>query len=100
MMLPGIGAGDEMLAPILYPAHGMPPRQGEPGDADLLRLENAFVAEPAADIGRDDAQLPLLDAEAIGKAGADEMWHLGRGDDDELVVPVVPIGKHALAFER
>src|SRR2546427_9051235 len=100
MMLPGIGAGDEMLAPIPDPAHGMSQRPGEPRDADLLRLQNAFVAEAAADIGRDDAQLPLLDAETVGKPVADEMRHLCRSDDDKLIMPVVPVGKHALTFER
>ena len=73
----GIGAGDEMLAPVLDPAHRIA-RRGEPGDANLLGVQHAFVAEAAADIGRDDAELALLEAEMAGKPGADDMRHLRR----------------------
>ena len=100
VMLAAIGVGDQVLAPVLDPAHRMPAAQREPTDADLLRSEDALVAEAAADVGRDHPHLAVLEAEAVGKAGAHDVRHLGRAVDGELLEAAVPEGHHALALDR
>src|SRR5262249_37647701 len=65
MMLAAIGAGDEMFAPVLDPAHRMTAMHGQPAETNLFRQEDALVAEPAADIGSDDADLTFFEAETF-----------------------------------
>ncbi len=99
VMLPAVGAGDQMLAPVLDPAHGMAALHGEPGQADFLRQQNPFMAEAAADIGRDDADPALLQAEAIAQTIAHDMRHLAAAVEGELIEPVVEGRHHATAFQ-
>src|SRR5690606_28646870 len=89
MVLAAIGAGGEMLAAVLDPAHRMAAAQGDPAEADVLRQEDALVAEAAADIRRDDAHLLLAQAEAFGEPGADDVRHLAAGVEDKLAEPLV-----------
>ena len=89
-----------MLAAILDPAHGMAELEREPGERDLLAAQQALVAEAAADIGRDDADRAVREAEALGKPGLHDVRHLRRGDDGEIAQTVVPPGEHAAALER
>src|SRR6185295_2744145 len=78
MVLAAIGAGGEMLAAILGPAHRMTATHREPGKADFLRQQDALVPEATADVGRNDANSALLHAETFGEAAARDMRHLGR----------------------
>ena len=52
VVLAAVGAGDEMLAAILGPAHGMAAAHRQPGQANLFRQQDALVAKASADIGR------------------------------------------------
>jgi hypothetical protein len=61
MMFAAIGAGGEMLAAILDPAHGMPAPHRQPRQADFLGQQNSLVAEAAADIRRDDANVSVIE---------------------------------------
>src|SRR5450756_2438644 len=70
MVLAAIRAGRQMLAPVLDPAHRMPAAHGEPAERDLFGQQYALVAEAAADIGRDDPDLSVIEAETLGQAGA------------------------------
>ena len=68
-----------MLAPILDPAQrtlelARARRRAHTSSAQ----QDALVAEAAADIGRDDADLCPVEAEALGKAGAHDMRQLRR----------------------
>ncbi len=99
VMLATIGAGNQMLAAILDPAERPPEFQREPGDAELLGLQHALVAETAADIRRDDADAALRDAEVLGERGADHVRHLRRGIDHELAGPLLPVRQRGLAFD-
>ena len=72
-VLAAIGAGDQMLAPVLDPAERPAIGRGEPGDAEFFGLQNAFVAECAADIGSDDANLRLGEAKMLGHCRADHV---------------------------
>ena len=100
MVLARIGAGDQMLAAILGPAERLLARERQPGDGEFLRLQLAFVAEAAADIGRRHPDGRLRDLQELAKAGADQMRDLGGGVHDELPGAVIPPGQQTLALHR
>ena len=100
MVLAAIGAGNEMFAPVLDPAHRMGTLHGEPAQADLLRQQDAFVTEPAADVGSDDAHLALFEAETFRQSGAHDVRHLAGRVDRQLLEPRVPERDHAAPFDR
>ena len=56
-----------MLAPVLDPAHRMADLQRDRRDGDVFRHDAVLAAEAAADVGRDDADLVLRQAERLGK---------------------------------
>ncbi len=67
----------QMLAPLLDPAHRLAEPPGEKRDQQILRVDMALAAEPAADIGRDDAHPLLGEAEDEGRLAAQPMHDLG-----------------------
>ena len=100
VMLAAVGAGAQLLEAVLEPAHRPAELPRQAGADDLLGQQDALVAEAAADVGRDDAHLALVEAEAVGEAGLGDVRHLGRGRDDHLLEPRIPFGQHAPALER
>src|SRR5262249_21872104 len=100
MVLATIGAGNKVFAPILDPAYRMSALHGEPAETDLLRQQDAFVAEPAADVGSDDAHLGFFDAETFRQSGAHDVRHLTGRVDRQLFEPRVPERDHAAPFDR
>src|SRR5262249_57382601 len=78
MVLAAIGAGNEMFATILDPAHRMAAMHGEPAETNLLGQQDALVAKSAANVRRDDADLALVEAETLGQPGAHDVRHLTR----------------------
>ncbi len=99
-MLAAIGAGAQMLAAILDPAHRMAAAHRQPRQADFLGQQNALVAETAADIGRDDADVAVIEPETSRQAGAVDVRHLRRAVDGELLEPAAPCRHHAAPFQR
>ena len=99
MVFAAVGVGGKLLVPVLDPADGTVEADGEGGADEFFRQQDALVAEAAADVGRDDADLALVEAEAFGEAGLGDVRHLGGGGDDQLLEPGVPFGQHAAAFE-
>ena len=89
-----------MLAPVLDPADGAAAFHREPRKRHLLGGKDALVAEAAADVGRNDANLALVEAEALGEARAHDVRYLGGAMDDELLEPAVPMRDHPPALER
>jgi hypothetical protein len=63
-------------------------------------MHNDLVAEPAANVGRDHPHLTVIDAEELRQSHADDMRHLGRIVDDQLVAALVPMRQDRLAFHR
>ena len=100
MMLAGIGAGGEVLAPVLDPAQRPAGAHRRPRDRDLLGLEHALVAEAAAHVGGDHAHVRLVEPQELREPGADEMRHLGGCVHHELSLALVVAGEHRLAFHR
>ncbi len=100
MMLAAIRAGDEVLAAILDPAHGMAAAHRQPGQTNLFGQQDALVTKTAADVGRDDTDLAFFHAETFGKTATGDVRHLGRRMQRELVGPAIEGRDHATAFER
>ena len=100
MVVAGVGGGQEMLAAVLDPAHGMIDFERERGDRRLFRRQSRLRAETAAHVGRDDADVALLEPEHLGQPQPDDVRHLGRGVDHELVQAMVAIGQHRAPLER
>ena len=100
MVLAAVGVGGQVLAAVFEPANGMAATKREPAEADFLGEQNGLVAEAAADVGRDDADAAFFQAEAFGEAGADDMRHLARGVENELVGAVVEHGDAAAPLDR
>ena len=99
MVFAAVGVGGKLLVPVLDPADRAVEADGEGGADEFFGQQDALVAEAAADVGRDDADLALVEAEAFGEAGLGDVRHLGGGGDDQLLEPGVPFGQHAAAFE-
>ena len=94
MVVAGMRRGQQVLVAVLDPAHREVEFEGQRGEDDLLRIEPRLRAEPAADIGRDDAQLAQRHAEDFADRDAHRMRRLGRGIDHDLVEPVIAVRKH------
>ena len=100
VVLAAVGACREALAPVLDPAQRRADLARGPGERDLLRQQDALVAEAAADIGRHHADLALVQPETFGETRAHDVRLLGRGVHDQLAQPRVPLRDHAAALER
>ena len=87
----GAGAGEGLLAGKLdldrAPAHLHRQKGVERLVEDLL-----LIAEAAADIGLDHADLPPRDAERLPADAADDVGNLGGGDDDDPSLLHVGVG--------
>src|ERR1700691_4256971 len=80
VMLAAIGVRGQMLTAVLQPAHRMIGVERQPSERDLLAAEQSLVAEAAADIGRNNAQAPVLDPKTFAQSGLHRMRKLRRGD--------------------
>ena len=82
--------GDQVLAPVLGPGHRALELARQPHHHDVFAAERHFLAEAAADVGRDHAQIALRHAEHVGDGGAHEMRHLrGAGQRDAAAGGVI-----------
>ncbi len=100
VVVAGVRGGQQVLGAVLDPAQRVIALERQRRQHDLLGVEPRLRAEPAADIGRDDAQAALLDIEDLAERDADRMRRLGRGINHDLVEPVVAISQDGAAFER
>jgi hypothetical protein len=92
--------GDKALRPRGGPAHRTAQAARRPGDQPLLGVDLAFVAEAAAHIGRDHAQLALGDAELLGHLLTDVMGRLRGGIEREAVGARIDRGDHRARLDR
>src|SRR5205814_180051 len=100
MMVAGMSAGQQILAAVLDPAHGVIEFERQRREDDLLGIKPRLRAKPATDIGRDDPDAALLDPEDLAERDPHRVRRLRRGIDDNLVEPVVAIGQDGAAFQR
>ena len=71
-----------------------------PDQEDVFRDQRHLLAEAAADIGGDDAELALRHAEAVGDAGAEHVRHLGRAGQRHPAGAPVEGGEAGARLER
>ena len=100
MMLPAVGVGGQVLAPVLEPTHRMTAAHREPAEADVLRQKNAFVSETAPDIRRNDTHLGVHQTQTLREAGSNDMGHLAARVQNQLVHAAIPIGDGAPPLDR
>src|SRR5207248_396766 len=100
MMVAGMSAGQQILAAVLDPAHGVIEFERQRREDDLFGIKPRLRAKPATDIGRDDPDAALLDPEDLAERDPHRVRRLRRGIDDNLVEPVVAIGQDGAAFHR
>ena len=81
LLLVGVSARDEVLAPVLDPADRASQPEGERRHHDLLREDVRLEAEPAPHLGRDHADRLLRQPQAARDQGPGQVRHLGRGPD-------------------
>ena len=92
--------GEEVLVPVLDPGKPAAQAPRQPHEHDVLREELHLLAEAAADIGRDDAQIGLRHAERVGEAGAQHVRHLHRAGERHPAARLVPGRVAAARLER
>ena len=73
-----VGAGHQVLDPVLDPLHGPPELPREQRDHDLLGEEVALLTEAAAYVGRDHLDFVFRHARERGDHRAEEVGHLRR----------------------
>jgi hypothetical protein len=99
VVLTRVGAGDQVFAAVLQVAERPPVGLCKPRDAKFLLLQDALVAERAADVRRNDPHLRFFQAEEQRQAGADQVRDLRGAAHHQLVGLMVPIGEHRFAFQ-
>ena len=93
VLVPGLGAREQILPAIADPFHRATQLPGERRDRDLLGIERALHAEPAADIGGDHPDAVRRDPEQLGERLADHARDLGRGPEREGARAGLPLGE-------
>jgi len=88
-----------MLAAVLDPAHRVIELQRKRRQDDFLGVKSRLRAKPAADIGRNDANGALINAQILGNRDPHHMRRLGRGIDHDFIEPMVAIGEHGTPFQ-
>ena len=99
MVLPTIGVGCKVFSPVFDPADGPAEAAGQPCEHNLFRQQDAFVAETAAHIWGDDADMAMIEIEALGEAAADNVGHLRGTMKDWLLKPRIPFRDDAAPFD-
>ena len=89
-----------MLAPVLDPLDRPAEQARGQHDHQLLVVQEVLAAEPAADIGRDDANAALVGAQHLYQPGADLVRHLGRRPDRGPVLDRVVACDRSSALDR
>ncbi len=94
-----VGAGDEVLAPVLGPLDRVTQLARRPRHEHLLRPGvHDLGAEPAADVGGDAVDLHQRQPELRGDGGAHPGRGLRRRPHAQCSLVGIPAGQHALAL--
>ena len=100
VMFATVGVCRQLFPPVFDPAHRTAGPDRDPGQRHLFRQQDALVAEPAADIGRDDADLAFVEPETLGEAGSHDMRDLGRRRKAQQLQTPIPFGDGAASLDR
>ena len=95
-----MAGAQQMLLPLLDPAHRPPEQAGEKRDQQVFGVDMALAAEAAADIERQAAHPRLGQAEERGGFAAHPMHHLRRGPDRHRIGARIVGADDAAALHR
>ena len=95
-----LDGGEEMLAPVLDPFDRPAQHQAGGGKRHLLRIHHELGAEAAADIGRHDADLVLVESEQLHQERAHLVRELRRRPQRQPILVGVVGGERAAALDR
>ena len=84
-LVAGVSGGDQVLLPVLHPAHRLADDPRDVREQDLLGIDLDLAAETSTDMRRDHAHLPLSRADLIGDGIADDVWDLRRAPQGDLL---------------
>ena len=100
VMVARVSRGLHSLAPLLDPLHRPVEPHGQRTQRDVLGIQDGLDAEATADVGCDDADAILGQAENAGQQMTREMGHLRRRPQRQLAVRRTPVGDPAAALHR
>ena len=81
MLVAAMERGDQIFAAVLAPGDACPQLPRQPHQHGIFGGERHFLAETAADVGRDHAQIGFRKIQHIGDGGARQMRHLRRAGE-------------------
>ena len=100
LLLPGVVHRDQVLGAVLHPLDRPPQRAGQPGHQEVLGIELAAGAEPAARVHRVHVDQGLVHAEQPGQQVAVEHRHLGHAEDRQPAGDRVGLGEQGARLQR
>ncbi len=99
-LVAAVGCHGRVLSSRLNPLHRRPQPHGQVPAQRLFGVHVQLRPKPAADLGGDDAQPVLRNAEHVGQVRPDEVRHLrGRPDRERLFASVIR-GDHRARLDR
>ena len=82
-LIAAVKSGHQIFPPVFGPGHRAAQLPRQPHQDHVFRRQRHLLAEPAADVGRNHAQIGFRHAEHIGDCGPRQMRHLrGAGQRD------------------
>ena len=100
VMVARMRRGLHRLAPLLDPLHRPAQMHRQHTERDVFGIEDRLHAEAAADVGRDDADAILGQAEHLAQQMADEVRYLRGRPERELALARAPVRDATAALER
>ena len=100
LLIAFLDRGQKVLAAVLDPFDRAAEQAGCERHHHLLGIDQVLGAEAATDIGRDDAQLLVVQPEQLHQRHADLVRALRRGPHRGPPLARIVAGKHAAAFHR
>ena len=99
-LIAAVKSRDEIVAAILDPGDAVPQSARQPDQHDIFRRQRHFLAEAAADIRSDHAQIGFGKAENVGNRGARQMRHLRRAGQRDAARGGIECRVPGARFER
>ena len=100
VVVAGKGGGRDVLDPVLNPFHRTTQHNGRHDGTHIAGVDTDLVAEAAADVGADDADLGLRNAREHGHHGAHHVGRLRGDEGGELALDGVEAGHAATGLQR
>src|SRR5215471_14498933 len=88
-----------MFAAVLDPPYRTAEPHRQPAGTYLLGQQDPLIAKTAADIGRDDPDLRVVEPQAFGKTLAHDVRQLRGRVEDKLAQPGMPLRDQPATFD-